>query len=241
MPMSVSEKKKVVDGLIANSCGCWKKGDEALLNGFKDEKLNELATANATHRQQVTIVNALTKGIDVGGRVVRYEPAAKQIKVTTVNVDPDDDTTDGAGADDELGGVGDADDVDDVTTTSNGRNVTEAEYLRSMPASIRKTFQNARRVENTEKAKIVRRLVANADESRRGAIVKRYMKKDLNELQELADLMLTDNDETNGSMFFGFPVDANFFGQQGSAHSQNAHDSEEDDLLDLPSETMSLA
>lgn len=245
MAMNAKEKKALIGKLIANSCGCWKKGDEALLEGFTDEKLTELIAANAQHQHQLTVVNALTKGIDLGGKVVAYDQKKKAIVVRTVNTDGDDDTVEGGDSDDSL----DVADGDDETvsgssgadTVTGNRKMSEKEYLRLMPDSVRRTFNNARRVENTEKAKIVKRLLSNvADESKRERLGKKYMTKDLVELQELLDMMpeTVANEGGGGAMFFGFPVEQSFMGQQGAFATSNASDEEANDILELPSEDM---
>lgn len=53
MKLTANERTAIVAGLIANSCGCWKAGDESILNGLTDDKLKELQASAAAHQKLV--------------------------------------------------------------------------------------------------------------------------------------------------------------------------------------------
>lgn len=236
MPMSATEKGKIVGQLIANSCGCWKKGDEALLTGFTDEKLNELMTANVAHQTHLQVVNALSKGITAGDTVVQFDAKSKKIVINRINLD-DPEEGDDDSEDDDLALILKTTNKKKKEGTVVAADQSEAEWLASVPASVRKTFNTARQVENTQKAAIIARLIVNVDDdAAKARIAKRYMGKDLEELQDLeAMLPKVEQTQNAGTSFFGYPVQPNFFGQQGGfVPTMNAKDDDAEDLLEIP-------
>jgi hypothetical protein len=225
-----TEKKKLIDNLIGN-CSCsgpkpWTEEDRAALNAMSDAKLmtmDECRKAMATTEQ---VANAALEGFeDQQGNSHSYnaETGKWESKPKAAPVTNTDKGTQGKGEQKEM---------------------TDAEYLATLPPNMRSAVQNAMRIEQREKAALVEKLVANApfaaDAAKRKAHTTRLLEKPLEELEELVALIPAPV-QNNGQQAQG--QRRGYYGpssptQDGEGQTQNRSGDDdyklEEDLLETP-------
>lgn len=59
MQLSTAQRKTVIDGLIANSCGCWTEADRGVLEKRTDNQLQQLETNSAKVKKAEAVLNAV--------------------------------------------------------------------------------------------------------------------------------------------------------------------------------------
>lgn len=174
--MDKETRKKLILALVANSCGCWKAGDEKLLESFPDEKLKELELSANQARETEALVANLAKGFAVGNQQFKLDAKAKKI---IANSDPEE---------------GEEDDDDDTGAepTNNKKTVqklSDKDWLAAAPEGVRNGLEMASRILKREKARLVKELVANVDDSEKVAVTTALNKKSPEDLELMVSLM----------------------------------------------------
>jgi len=211
-------KKELIDDLVTNGCGCWTEEDRKTLEGMSEVRLTSLVANSKETRQLQLTVNAANK-------VGKFDAKAKKFVVNETDPETTEDVTDGSADEEEKP-------AKKVTANSKGKETTVNEWLDdpSVPKPVKSAFKTAMKLEKQEIARLAKTLTANIkDEDLREEKLAKFMKKDLETLQEMVELMPTvnsqDEDEDNEPSFFGAALAVNTRRQQKS---------DPDDVLDTP-------
>lgn len=219
-------KKALIDDLVTNGCGCWTEEDRKTLEGMSEDRLTGLvANSKETKALQLT-VNAANK-------VGKFDAKAKKFVVNATDPEQPEDVTDGSAEDEEEVSESQRTSKKGKAVTANHKDkqVTINEWMNddSIPKEVRSAFKNANKLELREKKRIALALTANVAEDDKEAKVARLMKKDLEDLQEMEDLMPTTNSQQEEE-----DNEPSFFGSLLSTNARQAK-SDPDDVLDTPS------
>lgn len=166
MKLTDNERKELVDSIINNSCGCWEAGDRETLNKMEDDRLKTLsANAKKVKGHELT-ANAAGKGIsDKEGNQYTFnaetgkwdvKPAEKPAATATAPTN-----NDGA--------------------KSPAKPQTVDEWFKAAPPEVQSAVQNAMRIEQEERRRIVGLLtgnIAHADSKKAAEAVYNSMKMD---------------------------------------------------------------
>ncbi|MFA5056514.1 MAG: DUF2213 domain-containing protein [Opitutaceae bacterium] len=187
MALTVDQKKAIVDNLIANCGDCgWKETDRELLTNLGDEALTKLqANAKTITEQKAKIaerdavVNAARKGFGIPETVtINAMPAALQEAL-----------------DKKKAGKEDEEDTGKGKATCN--EMSEEDWMKQAPASIRSAITNAKAIEQRERSALIERLTANVAAERKEVIVNRLKDKPLDELRDLLALAPVANQQAD--------------------------------------------
>lgn len=218
-------KKALIDDLVTNGCGCWKEEDRPVLEKMGEDRLTELVANSKETKQLQIVANAAKKGITVGKATAKFD--AKKGKFVVNQADPEEVEEEDSGEDEEAV----TRTKGKVTANTSKKEVTINEWMNdeTIPKEVKSAFKNANKLETREKKRIAMALTANVAEEDREAKVARLMKKDLEDLQEMEELLPTVNgkaeEEDNEPSFFGSLLSTN-------ARRQEADPS---DVLETPS------
>lgn len=189
--MTDAERKKVVDGLIANEC-CWEEEDRETLNALSDGQLNRVQEQNKKQEQQLITVNskneeyatALKKGVtDPGGNTHTWNE-----KTSKWDMKP---------KEKEKGPV----------INKIDKPLTEEEYLAQAPESIREDLAYARNAKREQKEALVKKIVANVkDEQEQARLTDNFMKKSLEDLNDMVSLIPQPKQTVNYASAAGGPA-----------------------------------
>ncbi len=172
--MNEQEKKKVVDGLIANSC-CWEEADRETLNALPDDKLTQLTAQAKKDEQREAVVNAVRKGFTDSGGVGHTWNEEKQAWEGKIV-----DSVAFAAV------VRKAEPVVNKEADEPKKPLTTEEWMKSAPSEIQGAVQNAIRIESKEKAQLIERLTINIkDDESKQRLQKRLQSKPLDELHDM--------------------------------------------------------
>lgn len=207
-------KKALIDDLVTNGCGCWTEEDRKILEGMSEERLTSLVANSKETKELQVVANAAKKGIKVGKSTAKFD--AKKGKFVVNAADPDDEDEE----DDE-----DGEDAPTRTpkkskvTANNGKDKSEMtvnEWLDdpTVPTPVKSAFKTAMKFEKQEIKRLAKALTANIkDDDAREAKLAKYLKKDLETLQDLAeDFLPTVNqqeEEDSEPSFFGSLLSTN--------------------------------
>lgn len=233
MSMSKADRKKIVDGLIANKC-CWEETDREVLNGLSDEKLGLWKEHAEEDKARELVVNAAQEGFkDSGGNTHTFNAEkkgwnSKMKKSTPVKnedlVDSIDPSQLKPGDSFERVTVGN----DFKYRIKRGSTIvdkppTAEEWMKTAPQEIQNTLRHAQGIEAREKIALIDRLVTNAVD--KDAARKMLGDKSLAELQGLLALV---PQETQ-------PADAlpSYLGQSVPAYNAQP-ELDQNDILGLP-------
>lgn len=181
---NAEDRKKLVDGLVENSgfetADTWEEGDREVLNGLSDEKLYGLAVAKQTLIDQQSVVNAVGK--HVGQHKLEDLPEAVENAFKPFKKKKVDDE------DDEM-----EDDEEEETTNVDSqirvpRQLTEAEFMKMAPPSIRQDLEYSRAVQNKEKQELIGTITANVSGDELDQAVNYLRTKPLPELRIIANV-----------------------------------------------------
>ena len=216
-------KKALIDDLVTNGCGCWTEEDRATLEGMSEDRLTSLVANSKETKQLQIVANEAKKGITVGKATAKFD--AKKGKFV-VNQAPEED-------EDEEGG-----DAEEVPTrhkttvnSKKDKELTLNEWLKDAPAAARSAVKNAISLEKNEKRRLVSLLTANVAEDDREAKAEKLMKKDLEDLQEMVELLPTANQRQDEESSDSEP---SFFGAALAVNSKRGQKSDPSDILDTP-------
>lgn len=208
--MTAEERKEVIDGLVANSCGCWKPGDEKLLNGFTDDKLKDLQVSAKEAHQQSELVANLEKGFAVGEQTFKLDKKSKKV---IANSDPEEGEEDDAGDGDEP-----------PTRTANAKKkdgekkVSDQEWLENAPESVQNALGMASRIMKREKSRLITAIVANVEEDQKEIVRNKLAKKSLDDLELMASVLPKARREDGADFDDGEDV-LNYLGRAGGVPS----------------------
>lgn len=206
MKLNETEKKTIVDGLITN-CGCqgpkpWVEADRQTLNGFSDEKLKALDEARKKAASDELVANAARTGFESSGSHMVYNETSRKWEPKPKEKTP--------------------------LPTENAE-MSEEEWLKKAPKSVRESFLYGKEAAEREKADIVNRLTENAasDEAKKASSLV-YNAMELPQLRTL-DQALPVKESTQQT-----PA-PNYFGIHGGPTTNTAKD-DPNDILPLPVE-----
>jgi hypothetical protein len=170
---------------ICTNCSCYKGKEQVLGNGelFSDGEIDKLHTNVMAARVNEGAVAALTKklkldsSVTVNAAFIENEmPAALKKAAASEAVEEEEEE------------VAALPEKKPVLPMMNA----EQQWLASAPPGIRDTIKSAMKIERDAKVKLVSKLVGNVkDDARRQEMGKRFMTKNLSELEDLVSLIPT--------------------------------------------------
>ena len=187
-----ADRLKLVEGLTANSgfevADIYDEDDVEVLNAMSDEKLFKAALAKQTLIDQQTVVNRvsqITGERKVENMASAIQNAFKPFKKKTHTM------PDGKEMDDE--DMKDGGDDEDMETNSEPefktpRQMTEAEFMRMAPPSIRADLEFSRATQNREKQELIGQITANVSGEELDQAVNYLKTKPLMELRIIANV-----------------------------------------------------
>tara|TARA_R110002020_G_scaffold376130_3_gene587294 strand:+ start:19079 stop:20461 length:1383 start_codon:yes stop_codon:yes gene_type:complete len=210
MKLTPEKRTAIVVGLIANSCGCWNKGDEDTLNELSDEKLIALKDSSEKAAEKDTAFNAATK-----------EFTGKDGTTFTFNSEEQKWDSKPPGKKEE------GSEMNESGQALNEQPQTIEQYLASAPPEMQRLYANSLRVEKQKKEELVRKILVNVAEDDKQAKGDSLMAKDLEALEEIVDLLPTTNAVPS-------PQRINWGVSQGGSTSVTANQNEfaDDQFLD---------
>lgn len=224
-------KAQAIDFLVAN-CDCWKdKEGRETLNSLKDARVIKLAEGAEGFANATAVVNAVKE--ELGEELTANEmpealkkaAAAKAAKGKgKKDAEPDP-------KDPEEETEGDA----ETPAMNKGKKMTLTERLKTEGTpEERAVWNTAVRLNKAEKVRILNRLVSHIeDDTRRETTFNKLAKKDLADLQELAELLPTSNNENHVEDIHSMPLYMGASGGPiGNRHTSSKEDRE--DILELP-------
>lgn len=177
------DKKQMVAALTAN-CDCW-KGEEETLNKLSDDKLKKLVENFKRAGTLEKVAEAASAGFRDGNNTFVFN-ADKGTFVKNAFT-PKDDTK--CAEDDEECKAKEKE-KEKVAANQQQKPATLQEWEASMPAEARATWNAAKKVERSERQRLVKKLVANIEEpERRQEVGNKLLKKSVDELEELVSLL----------------------------------------------------
>lgn len=210
--LGANERKKIVDGLIANSC-CWKGEDRETLNGLSDDKLKELQTHAEKEKRREVVANAARKGFeDKDGTTHNFDEEKGEWQSKPKKPEPTTNTT------------ATADKKDDPPAKPQ----TAEEWLKAQqaPPEIQGAVRNAIDIEAREKARLIEQLTSNVtDEGEKKKLVEQLQSSSLEALRNLAVLAPEPKEDPVAT--------ASYFGAAAPAANRAAVVDKED-ILPLP-------
>jgi len=169
-------KEDLIEKIITNGCSCFQVGDEAILNEFDEDRLQEIVDNSNSHDEIELVANAATTGfIDpVGNKhiFVNGEWLSEMVEVPTDNgrAKPDAQTAD--------------------------------EWFASAPPEVQRVVQNALKAEREEKESLVETLTENLTGNEKARLTTNLLGEPIEKLRDL--VMLIPRKRTappTGSMF----------------------------------------
>jgi len=209
------DREKTINYLIAN-CGCWEEDDREVLNNFPDEKLESLKTHVEQHVQLTN--NAKPPKKMTAADLTDNELQAELDRRTapTGNTSSQGNKTGESISDKE---------VADIVNSAKVK--TYDDWMNEAPPEVKEVVENAKKLQDSQKLALVRRLVANskAADEKLEAFTRNLLKKSMEELQEMAEILPQAHPERQPvPSYFGASVPPTI----------NLTDEEEDDYLDSP-------
>lgn len=175
--MDKDTKKKLITALITNSCGCWKAGDEKLLESFPDDKLKELELSANQAKETEALVANLAKGFAVGDQQFKLDPKSKKIVANSSDPEEGDEEDDSEGGDDPA-----------PKRTANAK-PNAKDWLDQAPPEMRAALNQASRVLKREKVRLIGELVAGVEEDSRDSVRNALSKKSVEDLELMTALV----------------------------------------------------
>lgn len=202
------DRNATIGWLVAN-CDCWKTKGPVLANkdAFTDAELALLKTSAEKAGQDALLANAARAGL--GDRLVAN-----------------------ASADDTEAMMKKCKELMDAEKKEPAVNVAPAPVASRLTPEEQEDLAFARQEKNRQKAVLVERLTANvADPARKAELAKKYMAKELEDLQERLEIM-PPADSQDGMTANGPPLPI-FYGAAGAPPQAPAKD-DSDNLLPMP-------
>lgn len=243
MPMSSAQRKTVIDGLIANSCGCWTEADRGVLEKRTDNQLQQLETNSAKVKKAEAVLNAVEtsfpgatdakdlpafvancgKTMNKGKTKNMKPPMAEEEEMTEEEETPAAPAAPAVEEEEEDKPVGN-------TATVNRKGMTE--YLKQHgTAEDREVWQNALAINSAERSRLVGRLTVNLQGKAKEAATAIYNRMKLAELRVLTQGVAMP-DAINNRIHQQLP---NYSGASGGPVVNNEPtDNADDDVLDIP-------
>lgn len=249
----IDMKNLVIDWLTAN-CSCYKGADsKAKLEKLTDNELKEVLLENAetaiendADMQFMSWLSNADK--DIRGAFVGM--MKKKLKGAAGNSDAKKKVEDDEEEEEMMKKKKaasmmnkDKDDKKDSKKEPAANQLTEEEYLNTLPSTLREAVVNAKKISDGEKQRLVSQLTNHiTDNSKKQCVINSLMQKTLDDLRERVELMPVAN---NGSQQqqplndvappFGSPV-ANYFGAAGLYNDNSIVDNKalQEEKVELP-------
>lgn len=203
MAGKISEKDRqyMVDGLIANSgvaeADIWKEEDREVLNGMSDERLYQLAMQKQTLVDSTAVVNAVRQDLEAGEGSLADLPGFVRGVALNAKKFPFQKKANDDEEDEEMD-----DDDEEASKVSNQftvpRQMTEQEWLKAAPQSVRSDLEYARQLQNKEKGELIAQITANVSGQERDQAVDLLKTKTLPELRVIANCTRQRDDDLLG-------------------------------------------
>jgi hypothetical protein len=191
--MTDSERKALVDSLIANEC-CWKEDDRQTLNAMPDDTLKKVHQQAEREKQAQAVVNAAREGFGMSQEVtVNAMPAALLAKMKGMKAKKDEEVEDE-----------EVENKDKKGATCN--ELTEEQWMKQAPVSVRNTFRYAQEIEQRERNELIGKITANLKGDEKDRVTNRLAAKDLDELRDLAALAPPEEKQPGLTSYFGASV-----------------------------------
>jgi len=183
--MSGLDRDAVINGLITN-CDCWSEEDKEVLNGFSDDKLKALATDAA-------------KRITAEKKVVELTSNAS----TMPKDDDEDEETDTKkkkkGEEKDKGKV-----MNEAGVGMGDSPKTMDEFFASAPPEVREVFNQAKKISDANKQRMIDRLVENAADEKKDSLKAVYQNMSSDQLETLISALPEKKEPVQN--YFGMPA-----------------------------------
>lgn len=187
--MALNEQQRgiLADQIISNS-ESWKgEGDKETLLTFSDKKLVQLRDAAVKESQAIAVANAAVAGFsDATGNSYRVNPETGkwEHKAVTTAKNTTDTTTTTKKTEEKVAN----------TTQSKKKKSNEEDWMDSVPDHIKEEWLTLKKIEQSEKSKLINSLLANCtSEQDRNIQTERLQKRSIEELKQ--DLSLLQRNE----------------------------------------------
>lgn len=183
-----ADRLKLVEGLTTNSgfevADIWGEDDVEVLNAMSDEKLFKTALAKQTLIDQQTVVNQVSQ--ITGERKVEnmanaIQNAFKPFKKKVSKADDAEEDSADEGDDEDM-------EANSEPEFKTPRQMTEAEFMRMAPPSIRADLEFSRATQNREKQELIGQITANVSGEELDQAVNYLKTKPLTELRIIANV-----------------------------------------------------
>lgn len=171
MPLSKEQRGEVIDELITDNAA-WDEDNRTLLESLSDDKLINL------HKQHQFIANAMGEEEVVPAKKGAVAPAASEEEEEAV--------------------------APAVPAKKKGMpvaNMTPEQWYAAAPAEVKQIVKQSLALNEQHKTKLVDAIVANHDKKAQPALREKLMKKDLDDIQLMHDLMPTANSTVEDNPF----------------------------------------
>lgn len=215
---------------LTTNCDCWKGKAAVLANedAFTDADLTKLAAGVKTATQNALVANAVADsfGDEFTSLTANAMPQFIKDKIAAKEGDEEEEDDE----EEETPVIP----VKNKKPTKNAMTKDEFEAVVNANPELSAVWNTAKRIEQTEKRRLITRLTANcADAAKKAAMVKRFSSPSvtINELEDLVSLLppAPVARKTNAAM-----APMSYFGSQPLAPVANADEDASDDLLDVP-------
>lgn len=252
MALKTSERKTMIDHLVANSGG-WGEEDRPLLNGLKDERLIKLvANSQKTELLEVAFNAFREVHPEVAELTVNEMPSFIKEKMAGGDEEEEDDEEEVVAPveenddDEEVENSGkkkpcnNCEETMNRSATKNRAAKSTKEWLAEAPEEIRTMVANNLRQQRTAKENLIKKLTANVAEPAKKNLVSVYSKLSVDDLTAMVENRPTSNSAgTGGDEEDLETLLTNWAGAAGGPAlvGNSGEGGEDDDLLVPPSAT----
>lgn len=184
--MSGLDRDAVINGLITN-CDCWSEEDKEVLNGFSDDKLKALATSEA-------------KRIVAEKKVAEMTANSSTLPKDKLKDEEETDNKDKKKKGDEKEGKT----MNKAGTGMGDQPQTMEEFFASAPPEVREVFNQAKKISDANKQRMIDRLVENAADDRKESLKAVYQNMSSDQLETLVDALPEKKEPVQN--YFGMPA-----------------------------------
>lgn len=186
--LSETDRQKLVDRLVSNTevaeANLFTEEDREVLNGMNDEKLYKLAVSQQTLIDQDAVVNSVRNELNAGEMKLSDLPGF--VSGVALNAKKG-----GFPFKKKVDDEEEEEDDDEEEPTGNEfklpKQLTEAEFMKMAPPSVRADLEYSRAIQNKEKGELINQIVANVADDSRDQAVNLLKTKPLLELRILAN------------------------------------------------------
>ena len=178
MALTETQKSKIIDELVGNSC-CWEEEDRKELQAMTDNQLTKTKEMSDKEKEAEEVRNTVQQDFDSDKKLWETE------KAELVKNQKADDTKNKDG--------------------KKTKPMTDDEWMAQAPESVRNTLAHAQESEQREKKALIEQITTNVEDSAKPEKVAFLAKKDVKELREIASFMPVGQREPAQNYYYGQP------------------------------------